>query len=54
MIAVLISIQMIFSKPVYNPYAGQNVQTKFGAYFVSTGVSMPFEVLNEIVEGRFV
>ncbi|KPA10652.1 outer membrane insertion [Candidatus Magnetomorum sp. HK-1] len=40
-----------FSKPVYNPYAGQNVETNFAAYLVSTNISMPFEVVNEILDG---
>jgi len=39
-----------FSKPVYNPYAGLNVETSFAAYIASANISMPFEVMNEMLE----
>jgi len=39
-----------FSKPVYNPYAGQNLEVNFNAYLLSMNISMPFETMNDMIE----
>jgi long-subunit fatty acid transport protein len=42
-----------FQSPIYSPYAGQNCETTFEAYFLSMNLTMPFETMYQKLDQVF-